>query len=176
MNCLIEDCAKPIYTRGVCQKHYTAARRAGTDGDLPYRAMRLCEAPDCNEKHFTNGWCKLHYSRMRDSGRLELPPAVPLAERFWALVDRSGECWLWTNRPDAAGYGRLSVGNRTRYAHRVAWELTFGPIPEGLVLDHLRESGVCSSKLCVRPDHLELVTLAENSRRQMVARYRKDVA
>lgn len=70
-------------------------------------------------------------------------------------------CWLWTGYVTATGYGRVAVpGRRKLYAHRVSYELHVGPIPVGLTLDHL-----CRNKLCVRPDHLEPVTLAENIRR-----------
>src|SRR5690606_41377855 len=57
-------------------------------------------------------------------------------------------------------YGRISINNTATYAHRVAWELLMGPIPEGLTIDHL-----CHNKLCVNPDHLEPVTFGENASR-----------
>ena len=81
------------------------------------------------------------------------------AERFWAKVDRSGECWLWT-AATANGYGRFRWRGRASFAHRVVYELEVGPIPEGLQIDHL-----CRTRNCVNPSHLELVTQAENIRR-----------
>jgi len=84
--------------------------------------------------------------------------------RFWAKVslpDGNG-CMLWLGSRNAAGYGRLSVGNTVKRAHRVSCELAYGPIPDGLVVDHL-----CRVPACVAPRHLEAVTHAENTLRGM---------
>jgi hypothetical protein len=69
-------------------------------------------------------------------------------------------CWLWTGGKDTTGYGRKSVKGRLQPAHRVFYEAARGPIPSGLVLDHL-----CRVKLCVNPDHLEPVKQVTNVRR-----------
>jgi hypothetical protein len=83
-------------------------------------------------------------------------------ERFWAKVDKTDSCWLWTAGA-SEGYGRFRVSRPTRRtlaAHRVAYEWLVGPIPDGLQLDHL-----CRNPSCVNPDHLEPVTNRENGRR-----------
>lgn len=69
-----------------------------------------------------------------------------------------GPCWLWTLGPDGkAGYGRLGAFGKRDGAHRVAYRLFKGEIPVSLQIDHL-----CCNRLCVNPDHLEVVTIKEN--------------
>ena len=83
----------------------------------------------------------------------------PLAERFWEKVDKTDTCWLWTAYRCPLGYGRINVtsGAAPQLAHRIAYELCVGPIPDGLELDHL-----CRVPSCVNPAHLEPVTRREN--------------
>lgn len=71
-----------------------------------------------------------------------------------ALV--GGRCWEWDN-PDGNGYGSLVIEGKRVMAHRLAYELHVGPIPDGLSLDHL-----CRNRRCVNPAHLEPVTHREN--------------
>lgn len=92
-----------------------------------------------------------------------------LEPRFWSKVDirEWDECWPWTAATSSGGYGRFSIGGTTRrlvQAHRVAYELLVGPIPEGLELDHVRAWG-CVHRDCCNPLHLEPVTTIENLRR-----------
>lgn len=87
-------------------------------------------------------------------------------ERFWVRVQKTDTCWVWRGRGvNRGGYGVFTVSGRPRLVHRLAYELEVGPIPEGLTIDHL-----CRNKLCVRPDHLEPVSLAENIRRSKAHR------
>jgi len=94
------------------------------------------------------------------------------AAPFWSKVDRSAgpdSCWLWLNSVNSHGYGYLGGGGqRHRLAHRVAYELLVGPVPDGQELDHL-----CRTPRCVNPLHLEPVTHQENMLRgdNIVSRY-----
>lgn len=93
------------------------------------------------------------------------------SQRFWAKVDRSGDCWVWTacrfvNRRGVPDYGAFQFEGRLQHAQRVAWVLTNGPIPEGLFVLHS-----CDNPPCVRPAHLSLGTHRKNMD-QMVARLR----
>jgi hypothetical protein len=97
-------------------------------------------------------------------------------DRFWVKVDRNGPipeyrpnlgpCWLWLAYTNSDGYGLFAIWEdghtHTERAHVVAWGVTRGAVPDGLVLDHL-----CRIRSCVNPDHLEPVTNAENIRRGM---------
>lgn len=91
-------------------------------------------------------------------------PRQPLSLRFWDKVERNEDgCWLWRASTDPRGYGKIVVHvdgeARLSGAHRVSWELANGPIPTGLCVLHR-----CDTPSCVRPDHLFLGTLADNTK------------
>jgi hypothetical protein len=102
----------------------------------------------CNVKHCVNPE-HLH------PGKTGVP-AGPAEDRFWAKVNKTDTCWLWTGALGGAGYGVFSFERTLIRAH----QFLAGKAPDGMVWDHL-----CQVRTCVRPDHLEAVTQSENARR-----------
>lgn len=185
--CSVATCDRPVHVklRGLCLAHYLRWRRHGDpeggrrswgNGKPPFKS-RPCSMEGCNIGSQSLGYCRLHYERVHANGTPELAPRPTLEQRFWALVNRDGECWPWLGvKVKGTGYGSFRNDGRTNSAHRWAYELAIGPVPEGLVLDHLCHKpdgscpggAVCPHRLCVRPDHLKAVTQSENVRRGLL--------
>jgi 5-methylcytosine-specific restriction protein A len=112
-------------------------------------------------------------------------PRTPAAIRLARLTQRNSpdECWPFMGSIKANGYGQLlpdrpaDVVHSNGYAHRVAWEAAFGPIPEGETVDHTchtaacRDGNACAHRRCVNPAHLALASRLDNYLRTA----RKDV-
>lgn len=121
-----------------------------------------CTVDDCSNTVLAKGLCGKHYQRMAKYGSTE-DPSPTVEQRFWKKVAVSEEgCWLWTGatvKSKTLRYGAFRAMEQ-QLAHRVSHLLFKGSIPEGFHVDHL-----CSTPLCVNPEHLEAVSPKENNRR-----------
>jgi hypothetical protein len=94
---------------------------------------------------------------LESSGGRRKPKSTPVESRFWERVQKTKSCWLWTGLKNELGYGLIRIRYTPHRAHRVAWEITYGKIPDGFYVCH-----ACDNPSCVRPDHLMLGTSHSN--------------
>ena len=119
-----------------------------------------CKVDGCGTKTLAKGMCAKHYQRVSRKGTVDTgdrfnDPEESFASRTEANPDG---CLVWTGNLGSNGYGRISVNGKRVKAHRYAWERVNGPIPDGLLIDH-----ICFNRACVNVEHLRLATRAQNA-------------
>ncbi len=151
--CEVDGCKDRSHGNGLCHSHYMKRRRAERPkAPKPPSPEVPCSIEGCEEIATVKGMCRRHYARSHWQATY-----VPVArktpeERFWEKVDRRGpeDCWDWRGGT-TNGYGSFGYSEARRLlAHRFAYELLVGPIPDGAHLHHFK----CERRICVNPAHV----------------------
>ena len=142
---------------------------------MPSHSMKTCSFPGCEKQHHSKDLCSSHRQQQyRGRPLTSLRVRVPLGKRYRKIQCPNhglvkGLCWEWLFSKTWGGYGQLYYDGRYYLAHRLMWERANGPIPKGLVVDH-----ICRNRACCNPAHLRIVTRQVNVTENVVgARWQK---
>lgn len=146
---------------------------------MPYRNSLVTHCPAGHEyagdnlviaPTSTGGTARRCRTCRREQARARIahnPRVYPSPERRLidgSVIDPESGCRRWQGWRTDEGYGRLNIDGKLLAVHRLAYEIWVGPIPDGMVIDHVRARG-CEHRDCINPAHLEAVEPGENSRR-----------
>ena len=127
---------------------------------------RSCRVEGCFGQTLARGYCNRHYQRWLKYGDPDITlqlRGASAAERLEHYSEWRGECLIWTAGTDRDGYGLTYDGHDRVRAHRAAYSLAHGAIPDGMVVRH-----TCDTPSCINAAHLELGTNRDNVRDRSV--------
>jgi len=172
MKCSIIDCEKTATSRTFCNHHYYKWRYYGDP--VFVRQIKTCEVDGCDARRKARGMCGKHDNRLRKWGDVNFVPkrrgcpanfptrVVNNEERFWSLVVKGDQCWIWAGLLSKQGYGMWSMKGKNVRAHRYAFFLANGRYAYPMTLHS------CDVKACVNPDHLREGTHRDNTNDAML--------
>lgn len=170
--CSVNGCESKHFGLGLCNMHYKRQRTNGTTDSIS-KVRRICVVDECGRFRQGNGYCSTHYMRLRRYGTLELQIVSPLEKHtvLWSRVAVTSDdqrCWEWQGQRDKDGYGVISLEGKPCRTHRLAFRITNGRHPNGMVRH------ICDNPPCCNPNHLLEGTAADNAR-DMISRNRQAV-
>lgn len=123
-----------------------------------------CSFDGCDKQKSSKGLCGGHYTQLRKGNQLKplgkrsISHSMSYAERFHFYISKTDTCWNWTGPVHSTGYGEMYMHGKEHRAHRLSYITHYGPIPDGLFIDHK-----CHNRLCVNPEHLRIADAKLNA-------------
>ena len=169
--CSVSGCERKSHAKELCKSHYSQVSRGKAPTPLrPYSYQKdVCSFEGCDlPQKGNNNYCGGHNAQfIRNQKMKPLYNHMSLKERVESKIhiDKNG-CMIWNGQTDTSGYPQMKFAGKNYLVHRAYYKVMVGDIESHDSLDHL-----CRNKLCVNPEHLEPVSISENVKRMLTAKY-----